>query len=187
MAHENQSHEKPGEITHACNLNTPEVEAGGSKFQGHSAATSLSPVLATRNPISTKHNTYAHTDIHAYTHTYVHTYTHTDNNSSKKPTHFEASVFCRFALPGTALSTVPRTVQCHRVLTSTLLVRKLKPKVWGRPKFTLGMGCTWVCTTGRLTSTPVMANLGCQLDHTWNQLKPKLLGMPARDILNQMI
>lgn len=32
--------------------------------------------------------------------------------------------------------------------------------------------------------TFVMANLTCQLDHMWNQLKPKHLGTPVKDFLD---
>lgn len=32
-----------------------------------------------------------------------------------------------------------------------------------------------------------MADLGCQQDCIWNQLKPKLPGIPGRDLLNQII
>lgn len=32
-----------------------------------------------------------------------------------------------------------------------------------------------------------MANLGCQLDYVWHQLKPKQLGTPVRDFLDQII
>lgn len=32
-----------------------------------------------------------------------------------------------------------------------------------------------------------MADIGCQQDCIWNQLKPKLPGSPVRDLLNQII
>lgn len=33
----------------------------------------------------------------------------------------------------------------------------------------------------------VRANLDCQLDYIWEQIKPKLLGTLVRDFLNQII
>lgn len=32
---------------------------------------------------------------------------------------------------------------------------------------------------------PVVVNLSCQPDFIWKKLKPKFLGMPLRDILDQ--
>lgn len=48
----------------------------------------------------------------------------------------------------------------------------------------LCMASPWIQVGGM---GPVIANPGCQLDYSWNQLKPKLLGTPVRDFLDWII
>lgn len=48
----------------------------------------------------------------------------------------------------------------------------------------LSEALTQSCLSAYFLLLCVMADLGCQLDHSWNQLKPKQLGMPVRAFLD---